>query len=97
MISQYAYGRERSKAHGKVVKFVMPRLPMVIRNRRLVYELVAERFGKNVRYEELAIRFKKEPSVIERYAKAVKDCVTEVSAKAELIGTDGLRERGIID
>lgn len=97
LISIYARGPERGKAQGGVVKFVMPRLPMTIRRRRLVYQLVAQCFGKSVRYEQLADEFDIEARLVERYAAAVSECVAAVTLKAEAIATDELKERGVID
>ena len=62
-----------------------------------MYELVAARFGKDVRLEALAIQFKMAPTQVERYAGAIAECLTAVNTQAELIGTDELKERGVID
>ena len=97
LIAGYAYGEERGRAQNKLVKFVMYRLPMVVRNRRVVYQLVAARFGKEVRHESLAIEFKIKPYQIDRYANSIAECITEIFGRAEGIATDELRERGVID
>jgi hypothetical protein len=94
--AKYFRNGDRMAAQERLTRFVLPTLDMVVRNRRLVYELVARYYGKPVKLPELAARFEMERKLVSRYQRGVQAVLDRIAVRAEEMLTVRLKERGVI-
>lgn len=94
--ARFDLGRGRTGGQQVLTSYAMPRMGGGIVKRRLVYQLVARHYGKQVMLQDLAEQFGVHPNTIGNKVRRVEEVLRAVESEAQSSMTADLVQLGVI-